>query len=99
VPLPLGEVSFAALADYAVRAGVDYRWARREFDRAFLTAILENCDWNVCRVARNLGMHRNTLGRKLEELQIARPHWHLRKRISRKPLASCSALARREQAS
>jgi Fis family transcriptional regulator, factor for inversion stimulation protein len=47
-----------------------YSEAVREFKRCFIATVLEENKGNQCRAARQLGMHRNTLSRTLEELRI-----------------------------
>ena len=44
--------------------------ARQEFERQFITASLRSNDWNYCRSARSLGVHRNTLRNKVSHLGI-----------------------------
>jgi DNA-binding NtrC family response regulator len=57
-----------------VAKGVHYEDARHEFDRRFISAVIEQCDGNLCRAADTLGVHRNTLARRVKELRIkARP--------------------------
>lgn len=53
-----------------VTKGVHYDDARLEFDRRFITRVIDNADGNLCRAADTLGVHRNTLARKIKELKI-----------------------------
>jgi DNA-binding NtrC family response regulator len=53
-----------------VDRGIDFEDGRREFDKAFITRMIQRCDGNLGRAADKLGMHRNTLARKLQELKI-----------------------------
>lgn len=53
-----------------VARGVHYEDARREFDKRFLTAVINKADGNLCKAADTLGVHRNTLTRKIKELEI-----------------------------
>jgi Fis family transcriptional regulator, factor for inversion stimulation protein len=53
-----------------VSRGVHYEDARVEFDRRFITKVIDNADGNLCRAADTLGVHRNTLARKIKELKI-----------------------------
>jgi Fis family transcriptional regulator len=53
-----------------VARGVHYEDARSEFDKRFLSAVLTRCDGNLCKAADTLGVHRNTLARKIKELKI-----------------------------
>ena len=58
------------LVNEMVARGVHYEDARREFDRRFLTSVLDKADGNLCKAADTLGVHRNTLARKVKELKI-----------------------------
>jgi DNA-binding NtrC family response regulator len=53
-----------------VDKGIRYRDAQREFEKRFITRVVQCCDGNLTRAADTLGMHRNTLGRKIHELRI-----------------------------
>ena len=57
-----------------VDKGIRYEDAQREFDKRFITRVVQKCDGNLCKAADTLGVHRNTLTRKLKSLKIkARP--------------------------
>jgi Fis family transcriptional regulator, factor for inversion stimulation protein len=58
------------LVSEMVAKGVHYEDARREFDKRFLTTVIARADGNLCKAADTLGVHRNTLARKLKELKI-----------------------------
>jgi DNA-binding NtrC family response regulator len=49
-----------------VRHGVTLEAAMREFERIYLQEVLEANGGNQSAAARKLGIHRNTLSRKLE---------------------------------
>ena len=53
-----------------IARGVHYEDARREFDKRFLASVIDKCDGNLCKAADSLGIHRNTLARKIKELKI-----------------------------
>ena len=53
-----------------VDRGVHYDDAQREFERRFISRVVAACDGNVSRAAEVLGMHRNTLTRKVTALKI-----------------------------
>ena len=59
-----------ALVTEMVARGVHYEDARREFDKRFLTSVIAKSDGNLCKAADTLGVHRNTLARKIKELNI-----------------------------
>ena len=62
------------LVSEMVARGVHYEDAKREFDKRFITKVIDNADGNLCRAADKLGVHRNTLSRKIAELKI-KPKW------------------------
>jgi ActR/RegA family two-component response regulator len=51
-----------------VRGGISLDLAKREFERIYLEEVLAAHDGNASAAARELGIHRNTLARKLEPL-------------------------------
>lgn len=53
-----------------VDQGLTLEQARHEFERQFIVSSLRSHDWNFCRSARSLGVHRNTLRNKLTALGI-----------------------------
>ena len=53
-----------------VAKGVHYEDALREFDKRFIASVLDRADGNLCKAADTLGVHRNTLARKMKELKI-----------------------------
>ena len=55
-----------------VEKGIRYDDARREFDRQFLARVVSHCDGNLGKAATLLGVHRNTLTRRLRDLKIKR---------------------------
>ena len=53
-----------------VEKGIHYEDAVREFDRRFIVEVIEKSDGNLCKAADTLGVHRNTLSRKIKDLKI-----------------------------
>lgn len=53
-----------------VTRGVHYTEAQREFEKRFIGCVIEKNDGNLCKAADTLGVHRNTLTRKVKELKI-----------------------------
>ncbi|MBM3807302.1 MAG: hypothetical protein FJW22_03820 [Acidimicrobiia bacterium] len=53
-----------------VEKGIDYHDAVREFDRRFIAEVMRKTDGNLSRAAGTLGVHRNTLSRKIKDLKI-----------------------------
>ena len=50
--------------------GVRYEDARREFEKVFITRALQRSKGNVGDAAGLLGLHRNTVARKMSEYRI-----------------------------
>jgi Fis family transcriptional regulator, factor for inversion stimulation protein len=55
-----------------VTRGVRYEDAQREFEKRFIAHALVKAGGNLGRAAVLLGMHRNTLSRKVAEYQLKR---------------------------
>jgi Fis family transcriptional regulator, factor for inversion stimulation protein len=60
------------LVEEMVAKGIRYEDAHREFEKRFITHVLVKADGNLCRAAVVLGMHRNTLSRKIAEYRLKR---------------------------
>ena len=54
-----------ALITDLIEQGVLLDQARDEFEKKFIAAALDKTNGNQTRAARMLGVHRNTLGRKI----------------------------------
>ena len=54
-----------------VSAGVFFQDAVSEFEKKFIRKVLEASGGNQSLAAKALGIHRNTLGRKMEEYHLA----------------------------
>jgi Fis family transcriptional regulator, factor for inversion stimulation protein len=52
------------------RSGTSFAEALREFQKAFIITVLRDQNGNQVRAAGKLGMHRNTLRRNLQELDV-----------------------------
>lgn len=59
-----------ALIAQMYKSGILYSEAVREFKKRFIITVLEENHGNQCKAARELGMHRNTLSRTIEELKV-----------------------------
>lgn len=60
------------LVDEMVSRGVRYDDALREFEKKYITRVLLKADGNLCEAADLLGIHRNTLSRKIAEYHLRR---------------------------
>ncbi len=52
--------------------GISLKKARQQFERQFILRVLEKVRWNQTKAAKVMGIHRNTLILKMEELDIRR---------------------------
>jgi DNA-binding NtrC family response regulator len=69
--MPLKEQLDRLVTDMVTK-GVHYEDAQREFEKKFIAHILNQADGNLGRAADLLGMHRNTLSRKISEYRLRR---------------------------
>jgi transcriptional regulator with PAS, ATPase and Fis domain len=53
-----------------VEKGIRFEDAQREFEKRFITRVMQRSDGNLTRAADTLGVHRNTLTRKIKDLKI-----------------------------
>ena len=60
------------LIDAMVSKGVRYTDAQREFEKKFIAHVLSRSDGNLGKAAEVLGIHRNTLTRKITEYRLRR---------------------------
>ena len=67
--MALGE-QLERLIDDMVARGVRYEDAQREFEKHFIAHVLAKADGNLGKAADLLGMHRNTLSRKITEYRL-----------------------------
>ncbi len=51
-------------------AGISFEEAVRQFERQYIYLVLVKHRGNQCKASVELGMHRNTLGRKMSELEL-----------------------------
>jgi Fis family transcriptional regulator len=60
------------LVEEMVSRGIRFEDASREFERRFISRVLAESDGNLSKAADVLGMHRNTLSRKMAEHRLKR---------------------------
>jgi DNA-binding NtrC family response regulator len=60
------------LVEEMVDKGVQFDDAVHEFEKRFIASVLGQCDGSLTKAADALGMHRNTLTRKMGEYKIKR---------------------------
>jgi DNA-binding NtrC family response regulator len=61
------------LVEEMVERGVQFEDAVQEFEKRFIARVLGQCDGSLTKTADALGIHRNTLTRKMGEYKIKRP--------------------------
>ena len=59
-----------SLVNQMIEHGIHYEDAVGEFEKRFIKKILEKNNGNQSKAAETLGIHRNTLSRKIEELAL-----------------------------
>ena len=60
------------LVEEMVERGVHFEDAVREFEKRFIARVLRRSDGSLTKTADTLGIHRNTLSRKMGEYKIKR---------------------------
>lgn len=70
------------LINQLVEHGIAYEDAVGEFEKKFIRKVLEKNNGNRSKAAHTLGIHRNTLSRKIEDLGLDHQPRH-RRRSSR----------------
>ena len=58
------------LVDEMVERGVQFDDAIHEFEKRFIARVLGCCDGSLIKTADTLGIHRNTLTRKMDTYKI-----------------------------
>jgi Fis family transcriptional regulator len=59
-----------SLIGMMVERGILLEEAVNEFEKKFIKRVLERANGNQCRAAKVLGIHRNTLSRKIGEYKL-----------------------------
>ena len=62
------------LVEEMVDKGVQFDDAVREFEKRFIARVLGRCEGSLTKTAGTLGIHRNTLTRKMGAYRIKRGH-------------------------
>jgi Fis family transcriptional regulator len=73
----------SAIAEMRTR-GVEYRRCVREIKRIYLVAVLKANRGNVSHAAREIGMHRNSMMRMLDEFEINAAEIRIASRVGKK---------------
>jgi len=56
-----------------IDGGIPYPDAKQEFEKRFLSRVIELANGNLSRAARDLHIHRNTLSKKMDDLKLRSP--------------------------
>jgi Fis family transcriptional regulator len=59
-----------ALIVEMVDKGIRFSDAKREFEKRFIARVVQRHRGNLSKAAQDLRIHRNTLGRKVEEYKL-----------------------------
>jgi DNA-binding NtrC family response regulator len=59
-----------ALIEEMISKGIRFPEAKREFEKRFLAQVLEKENGNLCRAAKVLRIHRNTLSKKIQDYRL-----------------------------
>jgi Fis family transcriptional regulator, factor for inversion stimulation protein len=59
-----------ALVSEMIDKGILFGDARREFEKRFIARMLQRHKGNLSRAAKDLRIHRNTLGKKIDEYKL-----------------------------
>ena len=59
-----------SLVSEMIEKGILFGEARREFEKRFIVRMLQRHRGNLSRAAKDLKIHRNTLGKKIEEYKL-----------------------------
>ena len=59
-----------SLISEMVERGILFPDARREFEKRFIARVLQRHQGNLSKAAKDLRIHRNTLGKKIDEYKL-----------------------------
>ena len=59
-----------SLVSEMIERGILFSEARREFEKRFIARVLQRHRGNLSRAAKDLKIHRNTLGKKIDEYEL-----------------------------
>ncbi len=68
-PQPRFKERLESLCVEMIDRGILFLEAREQFERCFITEILQRCDGNLVRAAAHLGIHRNTLAKRMNHFK------------------------------
>jgi Fis family transcriptional regulator, factor for inversion stimulation protein len=59
-----------SLVSEMIEKGIRFEDAKREFEKKFISCVLQQHRGNLSRAAKDLRIHRNTLGKKIEAFKL-----------------------------
>jgi Fis family transcriptional regulator, factor for inversion stimulation protein len=59
-----------SLVSQMVEKGILFEDARREFEKRFIARVLQRHRGNLSKAAKDLRIHRNTLGKKIDQYKL-----------------------------
>ena len=59
-----------SLVSEMIEKGILFEDAKREFEKRFISRVLQQHRGNLSRAAKDLRIHRNTLGKKIDEYHL-----------------------------
>jgi len=66
----LVKLQLESLVSEMIEKGILFTDAKREFEKKFIARVLQEHRGNLSRAAKCLRIHRNTLGKKIEEYNL-----------------------------
>jgi DNA-binding NtrC family response regulator len=76
-----------ALVDQMISRGILFEEAVKEFEKSFILKVLNNHNHNLSKAADTLGIHRNTLSKRLQEYENVAKSFGSRNGHKRRPAA------------
>lgn len=70
-----------SLINQLIENDILFEDAVNEFEKRFIKKILEKNNGNLCKAAKDLHIHRNTLSRKIVALKLDHPVKHRRRSL------------------
>jgi Fis family transcriptional regulator, factor for inversion stimulation protein len=70
VERPAVKQQLESLVSEMIERGILFDDARREFEKRFIARVLQHHRGNLSKAAKDLRIHRNTLGKKIEEYKL-----------------------------
>ncbi len=71
-PKPQMKDILEALIDEMVSKGILWREAAAQFEKLFILRVFQECGGNLGKTAERMGVHRNTLSKKMREHEIGK---------------------------